>query len=116
MIKRCIGQQGSSHAILALNSDLLLVQNFKDLLLDLPRIAHRLDVIIEHHTNIHTHIFIAYNYIYIRTVRQTYETVSKNILKMFYTLLRTHRRKKHANRGYGEKDISTDRFTFKKKL
>ena len=29
---------------------------------------------------------------------------------MFYTLLRTHRREKHANRSYDEKDTSTDRF------
>ena len=29
---------------------------------------------------------------------------------MFYTLLRTHRREKHANWSYGEKDTSTDKF------
>ena len=29
---------------------------------------------------------------------------------MFYMLLRTHRREKHANRSFGEKNTSTDRF------
>ena len=32
---------------------LLLVQIFKDLLLDSPHIAHRLDMFIKNHTNIH---------------------------------------------------------------
>ena len=43
------------------NSDLLLVQIFKDLLLDSPRIAHRLDMIIKHHTSIHAIIHEANN-------------------------------------------------------
>ena len=34
---------------------------------------------------------------------------------MFYTLLRTHRHKKHANRSYGEKDTSTKRFAHRRK-
>jgi hypothetical protein len=30
---------------------------------------------------------------------------------MFYALLRTHRREKHANRSYGEQETSTETFT-----
>ena len=43
------------------NSDLLLVQIFKDLFLDSPRIAHQLDMFIKHHTNINAIIHEANN-------------------------------------------------------
>jgi hypothetical protein len=39
----------------------------------------------------------------------------KNDLKMFYTLLWTHRREKHASRSYDEKEMTTVRFTLYEK-
>ena len=102
MILRWIGQQGRSHAILALNSDHFLVQTFNELLLDSPRIAHRLDMIIKHH-KAYMQSYMKQTIKLNRTVHQTKETASKKVLKMFYTLLRIHRHEKHSNRSYNEK-------------
>ena len=58
---------------------LLLVQTFKDRLLDLPHIGHRLDMIIKHHTSIHAIIHEANN----RTKLEQYTKHMKQQVKRF---------------------------------
>jgi hypothetical protein len=36
---------------------------------------------------------------------------SKKVLKTVYTVLQTHRRKKHTNRSYGERETITEKIT-----
>ena len=104
------------YTCLKLRLDLLLVQIFQELLLDSPRIAHQLDMIIKHHTSIHAIIHEANNRSKSEQYTKHMKQQAKRGLKMFYALLRTHRREKHANRSYGEKDTPTDRFVLKSKL
>ena len=82
---------------------LLLVQTFNELLLDHQRKAHRLDMIIKHHTSIHAIIYEANNRSKLEQYTKHINQPVKRFLKMFYTLLRTHRREKHSNRSYNEK-------------
>ena len=82
---------------------LLLVQTFNELLLDSPHIAHRLDMIIKHHTSIHPIIHEANNRNKLEQYTKHNKQQVKKVLKMFYMLLRTHRREKHSNRSYNEK-------------
>ena len=72
-------------------------------------------MIIKHHTSIHAIIHEANNRSKSEQYTKHMKQQAKRGLKMFYALLRTHRREKHANRSYGEKDTPTDRFFLKKK-
>jgi hypothetical protein len=62
---------------------------------------------INHHTHTSSNHTRSKQWIIIRTVHQTI----KEIWKLTYALLRTHRREKHANRSYGEQETSTKIFT-----
>jgi hypothetical protein len=88
-------------------TQIFLVQTSKRLLLDHQRKAHRLHTIIEHHTSIHAIIHEANNRTKLEQYTKHMKQQSKKVLKTFYTLLRTHRRKKHTNQSYGAKEITT---------
>ena len=73
------------------------------------RISHRLNVIIKHHTSIHIIIHETNN-------RSKLEQYTKHKIKMkslwneSTSRYETQRREKHANRSYGWKDTTTERF------
>jgi hypothetical protein len=90
-----IGQQRWSHAILALNSGLPLVLNLQTIASWSQRKAHRLNMVVEHHTSIHAIIHKASSRTKFRTIHQ----IIKEIWKLTYVLLWTHKREKHANRS-----------------
>ena len=75
------------------------------LLLYHQRKAHRLDMIIKHHTSIRT-TCIAFKY----TILEQYTNQWKRIWNQIYALLWSHRREKHTNRSYDWKDTTTERF------
>ena len=81
---------------------LLLVQTFNGTPSWSTRKAHRLDMIIKHHTSIHTIIHEANNRTKLEQYTKHMKQQVKRFLKMFYTLLRSHRREKHSNRSYNE--------------
>ena len=107
-----IGQQRWSHAILALNSDpLLLIHSLQRTASWSPRKTHQLDKIIKHHTNIHAIIHEANN----RSKLEQYTNQWKRIWNQICVLLWSHRCEEHANQIYGEKDTTTKRSTHKTK-
>ena len=80
------------------------------LLLYHQRKAHRLDMIIKHHTSIHAIIHKANNRSKLEQYTNHRKIRKKKFEIRFYASLQTHRRERHANQSFGEKDTSTDTF------